>query len=353
MSQSICVHSFTELAELLGVEKLESPTADEPESAEIRASGGQDTTPMTDQSVILAGLLARLEAATTTLTTLAQQDQEARETARRDLERYDVLTREAREAEEARERASRVRREADTLASKAFADEAREAAVYVLELAAQAEAVAEQVAHERRTAAEIIEQRSDVQKLLVERKIAEEVEKARAAESARAERIAGNLARARDLIESGTIEEAKLLLDSIRHDDPENAEVADLQESIARRELAARAAAAEQALWLVRRDLRHDPSEVVSRLTALDVDGLPEPLTRQVFGEWARACSRVCREKNLADPLRYAPNSGRGVVLAHDDAGRYFVVSSLGMNGHWKAGSLVDEWVVRGSRPLR
>jgi hypothetical protein len=353
MSQSIRVHSFTELAELLGVEDLESPAADEPESAEIRASGGHDTTPMTDQSVILAGLLARLEAATTTLSSLAQQDQQARETARRDLERYDILTRGAQEAKEARERASRVRREADTLAAKAFTNEAREAAVCVLELAAQAEAVAEQVADERRTAAEIIEQRSDVQKLLVERQKAEDVEKARAAESARAERIAGNLARARDLIGSGALEEAKLLLDSIRHDDPKTAEVAALEECIARRELASRVAAAEQALWLVRRDLRHDPVGAVGRLTTLDIDGLPEPLTKQVFGEWARACSRVCREKGLADPLRYAPNPGRGVVLAHDDAGRYFVVSSLGMNGHWKAGSLIDEWVVRGSRPLR
>jgi hypothetical protein len=54
----------------------------------------------------------------------------------------------------------------------------------------------------------------------------------------------------------------------------------------------------------------------VARLEAIDVDGLPEDVARQVFGEWARTCARLCRERGIAEPLRYAPDPGRGAVIA-------------------------------------
>ena len=56
----------------------------------------------------------------------------------------------------------------------------------------------------------------------------------------------------------------------------------------------------------------------VARLEAVDVEGLPSSLAAQVFGEWARAGSRLCRERGIAEPLRYAPDPGRGAIVARD-----------------------------------
>jgi hypothetical protein len=99
---------------------------------------------------------------------------------------------------------------------------------------------------------------------------------------------------------------------------------------------------------------RRDPAAAVARLEALDIDGLPEELGRQVFGAWAQACARLCRERGLAEPLRYAPDPGRGAVLARERAGApYTVVSALGMGAGWQAGSGVGEGQVRRARPLR
>ena len=58
--------------------------------------------------------------------------------------------------------------------------------------------------------------------------------------------------------------------------------------------------AAEEALWAARREYRRDPEAAVARLETLDVDGLPEDVARQVFGEWARTCARLCRERGIA-----------------------------------------------------
>lgn len=92
----------------------------------------------------------------------------------------------------------------------------------------------------------------------------------------------------------------------------------------------------------------------MGRLAALDVDGLPDPLSRQVFGEWARACARLCRERGLVEPLRYAPDPGRGAVIARESPdGSYVVVSALGMGPGWQVGSVVAERQVRRARPLR
>jgi hypothetical protein len=136
-------------------------------------------------------------------------------------------------------------------------------------------------------------------------------------------------------------------------EDPDNAEFASLTNMIAQREAAVKGIAAEEVLWTVRRELRRSPAEPVARLEGLDVDGLPTPLAAQVFGEWARACGCLCRERGLAEPLRYAPDPGRGAVLACEGGGEYVVVSALGMGPAWQFGLIVGERQVRRARPLR
>jgi hypothetical protein len=137
-------------------------------------------------------------------------------------------------------------------------------------------------------------------------------------------------------------------------ENPETAEVASLMEMIAHRETAVKVAAAEDALWLARRSWRRDPEAAVSQLIALDVDGLPPDVGRQVFGTWAQACTRLCCHRGLAEPLRYAPTPGRGAILARERPGApYTVVSSLGLDGEWQPGNVVGERQVQRARPLR
>src|SRR5581483_234773 len=137
-------------------------------------------------------------------------------------------------------------------------------------------------------------------------------------------------------------------------DNPDNTAVASLSEIIARRELTVKVNAAENAIRAARREYRHDPVAAVARLTALEIDGLPDALARQVFGEWARTCSRICRDRMLIDPLRYAPDPGRGAILAREREGApYTVVSALGMDGPWQPGGAVPERLIQRARPLR
>jgi hypothetical protein len=285
---------------------------------------------------------------------VARQDQETRALALRDLERYDAVAESLRQAEQARDRASELRVRAELLAAEAFASEARVAAERVVTLATRSEAVATRHADDCRTELVQLSNKLDLERLLAERRRQEEAETARAAEAERARRLSGALAEASAALEAGRIEEAKALAGHVSSEDPDNAEAASLLTIIAQREMAVKTIAADEALWAVRRELRRDPTEAIARLEALDVDGLPSILAAQVFGEWARACSRLCRERGTAEPLRYAPDPGRGAIIARDpNRGEYVVVSALGMGPAWKAGTVVGERQVRRARPLR
>jgi hypothetical protein len=135
---------------------------------------------------------------------------------------------------------------------------------------------------------------------------------------------------------------------------PDDPELASVLEMVAHRERAVKAAAAEDALWAVRRELRRHPAEAVARLERVEMEGLPPELAGQIFGEWARACGRLCRERGIAEPLRYAPDPGCGAVVAREgDGGDYTVISALGMGERWQPGAPVSERQVRRARPLR
>jgi hypothetical protein len=345
MSHHITLKSFAELGEALNIGDLQ--TDDDPLAEEALPSEM-----LPNRSPDLTNLLAELETAGATLTTIARRDEEARATALRDLERYDSLVARQHEAEEARERAGQVRREAEAISEGAFAEEARARAAEVLRIAVQAEVAAIDAAKHWQRESEQLAAHLDLERLLAERRRRDEAEKAKAAEAEKARRLAGILAQARAALEAGRFEEAKGLLETVANDYSSNPEVSSLKTIIAQRELSVKVSAAEEVLWQARRVYRHDPAMAVARLEILDVDGLPDPLARQVFGEWARACSRLCRKRGITDPLRYAPDPGRGAVIARsEDGDSYAVVSSLGMG--WAVGTPVGERYIRRARPLR
>jgi hypothetical protein len=302
----------------------------------------------------LSALLRELETAGTALARIIVRDQEERALAARDLARYDALVAQQREADHARERAGQIRREAEAFAELAYAEDARAEAARIVAIAQTAEEVAIQHATRWREEAARLAGELNLERLLAVRRRQEEIEKAKAAAAERARRLSEVLARARSALEAGQLAEAQGLIGLLSTEDPDNPEIASLQEIIARRELAVKVAAAEEAIQAARRDYRRDPTGVVARLTTLDVDGLPRELSRQVFGEWARACRRLCRAHELVEPLRYAPDPGRGAILAKECADReYVVVSTLGLGSEWQVGRAVAARIVEGARPLR
>jgi len=340
--------SFAELADVFNLEALtEEPIPDESVDPVLPE-------PEADLPSDLASLLEELRRAAATLTAIARRDQEAQTEALRDLEWYDSLVAREREAERARDEAQQVRHEAEALSEQAFAEEARRQAVRIVAIAIQSEVVAADAANYWRKEVERLAAQLDLERLLAERRRREEADKAKAAEAERARRLAGALARARAALEAGRFEEAKGLLGPVVNENPGNPEITTLKTIIAQRELTVKVDAVEEALWEARRLYRHDPATAVAQLEALNVDGLPEPVARQVFGEWARACSRLCRERGIAEPLRYAPDPGRGAVITRESPdGPYIVVTALGMGPDWQTGSTVGERQIRRARPLR
>ena len=348
MSRSIVVKSFAELAEVLSLDELpEGPVSEVVDSTAPPAAA---ETAVSD----LTSLLADLETASATLASVARRDHEARALALRDLEQYNALVARQREAEGACQRAQQVQLQAEDLVATAFEEEARVTAKRTAEVASRTKSAATALAKQCQQEAERLAVQLDLERLLAERRRQEEVEKAKAAEAERARRLSGALARAREALEAGRCEEAKGLLGAVVSDFPGSPELISLKQMIAQRELAVKLSEAEETLWAARREYRRDPAATLARLETIDVEGLPEDLARQVFGEWARACARLCRERETVEPLRYAPDPGRGAVIARESpGGNYVVVSALGMGPHWKPGSVVGEGQVRRARPLR
>lgn len=347
MSQSTVLTSFAELADVLDLSALPDGPSPQATAAETMSD---DLHPLAD----LQEVLTQIEVASGTLAAISRRDQEARAVALRDLERYDEVVGQLREAEQARDQARQVRGEAEQLAESAFAAEARAEASRVAAIAAQAEEATTRAVEEWQREVETLATRLDLERLLAERRRQEEAEKAQAAETERARRLVGALARARVALDAGRLEEARGLLGAVATQSPNNPEITSLTTIIAKRELAVNVDTVETALWEARREYRRNPGAAVARLERLDIGLVPEPLARQVFGEWARACARLCRERRIAEPLRYAPDPGRGAVIAREQPdSSYVVVSAVGMGPSWKTGAVVDERQVPRARPLR
>lgn len=305
-------------------------------------------------SLDLGDLLARLETASGALAAATKQDQALRAGAERELAQYDALVSQQAEAERAQASATKVRLEAQALRDSAFTEAAAAQAEKTVQIAALAETEAERLVGQWRSQVERQACKPEVAQLLAERKRAAAAEKAKAAEAERARRLSGALAAAESALEAGRSEQARAVLVSLSKEYPNHAQVIALREMIAEHERLVKAAAAEAVLWSVRKDYRRAPAEALARLESLDVAGLPEPLGAQVFGAWAKACGRWCKERGLSEPLRYAPNPGRGAVIARESPDApYVVLSALGMGTNWRKGAPVSDRQIRRARPLR
>jgi hypothetical protein len=302
----------------------------------------------------LEALLADLDGAVSDLAEASRRDEVALAAALAELEAYDRLVAAQRDAEAARARAARVLEDAEALASGAFSDDVRTAAAGVVERAARAAAQAAALVDARRADSDRLGERLDIQRLVAERSRREAAEVARTAADLRAQRLAEVEAGVRRALDEGQLEHAETLLTRGATDLSESGALSSLRETVAQQIRERRVVAADSALRLARYDYRRCPEEAIACLEALELDGLPADLSRQVFGEWAAACSRVCRRRGYAEPLRYAPLPGRGVVLARErpDAD-YVVLSALGMGPRWRPGATVAPRDIGGARPLR
>lgn len=343
MSQEIVLKSFEELASLFPTDEPASESGESDMSLSIPMASGN-----------LADLRVQLEAASVSLARIVVRNQQERERAARDLERYDTLVDQQHEAECARDEAQRIRREAEAFIELAYGEDARAKAERIIAIGRQAEEIAAQQVERWRMDAERLAAELKLERLLEVRRREEEIAREQAAVVERDRRLSETLARARSVLDAGQLAEARELLATVSENGPNHPEIASLKALIAQRTYAIKVAAAEEAIQAARRDYRRDPAAIVTRLASLDLEGLPSDLRRQVFGEWARACSRLCRDRGLVEPLRYAPDPGRGAILARESADTaYVVISALAMGPAWREGEVVDERQVRRARPLR
>ena len=343
MAHEVTLNSFSELARFFEPDQpsTESPVAViEPIRLDV------------DPTTSLRDILEELERANATLTTIARRDEEARNQALSDLERYDDLASQLQRAEVALTSAQQLLVRAQALADDAFRDEAREAANHVVAIAQANDQRAAELVLGIRQQVDALAADVDIDRLLKLRDRMEEQERVKAAEVERTQRLAASLRRASAALDLGRVAEAKAALATCADEDPLDPQVASLLDRISQCEIEVRAEQAEDALWEARRAYHREPATALSRLEAVDVEGLPQDLSGQVFGQWAKTAARVCREQDIREPLRYTPALGRGAVLVRHESGAYQVISALGMGPRWMAGALVGERYGRWSRPL-
>ncbi len=358
MAQSkVVLSSLADLAQLLDIAPPAEAAAGPPEAAPAGETGREPCPTHVPESgaeaVDLHALLAELQAAGAALTSATERDREARSAALGQLDGYDALVDRQREAEEALSRARQVRRDAEALAAAAFTEEARVAADAVARTVAEAEAGVSRLAAQRREDAERMATQPVLQRLLEERRRAEEHKDTAAAEAERARRLQDGLAAVQAVLAAGQFQEAGAMLGPLAKDHPDSADVPSLRDIIRRRAQAVKVSAAEEALRTARRTYRQAPAEAVARLQDLDIRDLPEDLLRQIKGIWAAACARLCHVRGVTAPLlRYLPAPAHGLVVAREQEGCYRVVGALGAHD-WTAGSLVPETFLRQARPLR
>lgn len=301
----------------------------------------------------LARLLAELDTVDADLSRAAEQDEEVRATVLWELCEHDALVVAQAEADVASARARAVRRQAEALLETAFGEAARATATRVRDVAVRAESEATAAATSHGDAAARLAARPGVQRLLEERRREAAEREARAEEATLIARLAESRAAIRDDLSAGRLDVAMTRIEAALQVHPDADELTELRVTVERRRFSARVTVVEDALRFARRAVGHAPGEVVARLEAVDVEGLPLPLATQRFGLWSRACARWCRERGLYEPLRYAPTPGRGAVFARERPdGPHVVVSALDVAEHWAVGQEVDARDIRGVRPL-
>jgi len=342
------LHSFAELATILNLDTA-SASAD---------TGGDTQTceadPPAAEVMDLDTLLDHLQVARAVLAEAERQDANARAIAQDQLDAYDAIVTRTRAAQDALNQAAALRDQAAQVAEHGFEETARVSATHARELAARtartAAALVEQLQGERdRRAAQPV-----VQRLLEERRREANVAHEKSAEAERTRRLVAGIAAVRAVLAAGNSQEAEAMLGHLTKDHPNSADVTSLQVIIRQRTLAVKCAVAAAALWTARRLARQQPANAVARLESLDLNGLPEPLLRQIIGVWTALCGRLCQERRLTGYLRYGAARGHGIVIIRErDDAPYTVLSALGGNTAFVTGHTVDVAFAQRARPLR
>jgi hypothetical protein len=190
-------------------------------------------------------------------------------------------------------------------------------------------------------------QRRDVRRLLEEEQRAAQAAAREAEERRRQEELRRGLEQAEALIAEGNENEARRLLGHLAKDHPNSPEPASFIATLERRAQAVKCDAAERALRRARSLCRRAPDEAIALLGPLDLDGLPDPLVRQVYGCWLDACRRL----QLNNARVYSPRFGRGAVVVPADSGQLAVVSAIGLPD-WTPGRRFAAAAIRGARAL-
>jgi hypothetical protein len=189
--------------------------------------------------------------------------------------------------------------------------------------------------------------RPHVRRLLEEERRAAEAAEREAEERRAAERLRRGLADARALLAEGKENEARRLLGVLGKEHPNSPELASFTDTLDRRARAVKVTEAERALREARRLARRAPADAVARLGALDLDGVPEPLAREVYGCWLAACRRLAG----AAAQHYSSRFGHGAVLRPAEDGRLEVVAAIGLPD-WTMGRRFARTALRSARPL-
>ncbi len=369
---SITLKSFAELANVLDLESLPPGPSDVDDNTDTtgQTDVALDNTSADTQSRLdvaeqppaarhsdLASLIAQLATVSSGLETMAREDARAREQATIELAQYETLAAERKEAERALADARRVRATAELLVTEAFTEQARADAARHAAVARAAELTFTQLLAERVRAADELASRPYLARVVAERRQREQeqVETAQRAEDERAARLANGIAAARQARHEGRLDDARELLVSLVADFPSNQEIQSVLEAVRWQAHHLRVAPAEEALGDVsRRPYRDTPEAAVGRLTAVDMQGLPDDLARRIFGLWSNNCSKLVRQSGMLEPRRYSPATSRGVVFARRTPdGPYHVVSALGLPG-WQTGEEVKaQRIIDAARPLQ
>ena len=321
---------LTSLGELAGVRELFQDAGPVPKTRAlvpvIRESGPEE----------IEALAEAARRALSELRALLAQDGERRAEAEQGLDRLHAVRAEAarlrRTASELRE----ASRRASALAGSAFEPAAGRRAEGVAATASwlvnQAEAHAS--ALEREAAA--LAGREDVARLLEE-------EQARKEET----RMRDELELAGEHLDGGRVGEARRLLSSV---EKKISSAPDLEQTFAtlrRREHEVKTRAAQAALSEARRLHRREPMRAIELLEAVETGGLPDELSRHLYGCWLTACRRL----GLLAAIHYRCGFGRGAVLIPSHDGRWEVVSAFGLR-RWERGRRFPPRALRGARPL-
>lgn len=315
------------------------------EAQEVRALVPVVTEPTTEGD--LETLAETASRAALELRQLAEADAAARQEAEEALARYRRLQSDAARLKRVAVEAKTLADRAANLAKQAFDPNCREKAG---EIAAAVAAVAGTARHRLAAlSAELaaFSVREDVARLLAEERERQKAAQREVEERRREAQLREGIERAEALARDQKFDEARRLLGSLAKEDPSRPELTSSIETIRRQRWAVKTGEVEQALREARRVYRREPREALTILGPLDLNDMPEPLVRQVYGCWLQACRRL----KLNGTVHYSPTFGKGAILVPADDGRLEVAAAIGLR-RWKPGDRFSAAALKGARPL-